>query len=110
MGATCAQTSCGQAVIKWKLRSEANKKGILLPDQITDTVDSYWGKNASIDTADKETAKKICKDSVEYLATCVTGKKWDESSFSSKFDMANMAGGGVSKGTCQMIVTSMTAI
>ena len=82
----------------------------MLPTQISDSVDSYWSKYAKGDTADKETAKNICKASVEYLATCVSGKKWDENSFNQKFDMANMTGGGASKSTCQMIVTSMTAI
>ena len=42
MGAYCAQTSCGQAYIKWKTIREMNARGIYTPEQITDTVDKYW--------------------------------------------------------------------
>ena len=81
-----------------------------MPDQISEAVDSYWSKYAKTDTADKETAKQICEESVNYLGTFVGGKTFDESSFDTKFSVANAMGGGVSKETLTVFVTSMVTL
>ena len=51
MGAACAQTSCGQYIIKQKALREMSSKGIYTPEQITDSVDKHWAKHAESEDA-----------------------------------------------------------
>ena len=60
MGAACAQTTCGQKVIKWKALREMNAKGVYTPEQLSDNTDYYWNKVAGDETTvDKEQCKQI---------------------------------------------------
>ena len=59
------------------------------------------------ETADKAQAKDVVRESVNYLGSYGSGKKFDEPSFNTKFNMANAYGGGLSKSSVQVIVTAM---
>ena len=83
MGATCAQTSCGQAFMEWKALKELNKQGVYPPNQINDEVEkafkSIVGKDSTF--ANKEQAKQICERVVNDLGSRGNGITFDDSKF-----------------------------
>ena len=106
----CAQTSCGQAVIKWKLLKDANKKGIYKPDQITENLDYYWKKHNPDDnsTVNKETAKKITRDTVNYLGSIGSGKKFEESEWEPLYKKGDFV--GLEKNLKAVVMVQVTAM
>ena len=84
MGAACAQTSCGKAIMEWKALKELNKKGIYPPNQIEKEVESSWNKSVGKDEtlADKEQAKMIATKVVNTLGAAGNGIKFEEDNFS----------------------------
>ena len=96
MGAQCAQTSCGQAIIKWKALKEMNSKGVYTPEQISDNTDYYWNKVVGSDasTCDHDQCKEIVKKTVNYLGSLGSGKKFDEDSFEKGYKATDPLGLG----------------
>ena len=83
---------------------EANKKGIFTPEQVKSTVDSYWSKYVTGETANQEQAKKVAEASINYLASYGSNKTFNESNFNTKFKLANVMGTGISKTALESIV------
>ena len=95
MGAACAQTSCGQYVIKQKALKEMNTKGIYTPEQITDSVDKFWNKyaeSADASTVNKEACKNIVSSCVNKLGKLGSGHKFNEDKFASSYKKVDFMG------------------
>ena len=89
-----------------------NKKGVYTPEQISDNTDYYWNKHNSAGdtTVDKETAKKIIKDTCDYLSGIGSGKKWDDDEFESCYKGADPFGLGKNlKAVVVGIITKMSS-
>ena len=95
MGQACAQTSCGQYIIKMKALKEMNTKGIYTPEQISDNVDKYWNKYASssdASTVNKQECKNIVEATVNALGRLGSGHKFDEEKFASAYKKVDFMG------------------
>ena len=92
----CANTSCGQAFIKWKALKEMNAKGVYTPEQLQEYVDNAWDKhNPDGDTfTNKEKCKLMCEQAVNGLGSIGDGYKLNDNAYSKGYSAVDKMGFG----------------
>ena len=108
----CANTSCGQAYIKWKALKEMNAKGIYSPEQIDEQNERVWSTYNPDDSTfvNKETCQKMVEDAVNALGSIGDGKTFDAAEYDKVYKTVDkLKAGKIIKHMVLAMVTGMVA-